>query len=81
MSNLQITNVDILDEIKDNFLTYAEEVLTDRAIPNAEDGLLSVNRKILHALHEHLKMTYKNPYKKCASVVGTTLQVSYYHGK
>ena len=36
-----ITEVDILDEAKDNFLTYAEEVLTDRAIPSAEDGLLS----------------------------------------
>lgn len=42
-----ITEVDILDEAKENFLTYAEEVLTDRAIPAAEDGLLSAQRKIL----------------------------------
>ena len=34
-----ITEVDILDEARDNFLTYAAEVLTDRAIPTAEDGL------------------------------------------
>ena len=46
MSNL-ITEVDILDEMKDCFLTYSEEVLTDRAIPSAEDGLLSVQRKLL----------------------------------
>lgn len=36
-----ITEIDILDESKDCFLTYASEVLTDRAIPAAEDGLLS----------------------------------------
>ena len=42
-----IQNVDILDEVKDNFLNYASEVLTDRAIPSAEDGLLSAQRKIL----------------------------------
>ena len=42
-----ITEVDILDEARDNFLTYSSEVLTDRAIPSAEDGLLSAQRKIL----------------------------------
>ena len=36
-----ITEIDLRDEARDNFLTYAEEVLTDRAIPAAEDGLLS----------------------------------------
>ena len=48
-----ITEVDILDEAKDNFLTYAEEVLTDRAIPAAEDGLLSV-MPLLVLLWQHL---------------------------
>ena len=33
-----ITEVDILDESRDCFLTYASEVLTDRAIPAAKDG-------------------------------------------
>ena len=42
-----ITEIDILEESKDCFLTYAEEVLTDRAIPAVEDGLLSAQRKIL----------------------------------
>ena len=51
-----ITEVDILDEAKDNFLTYAEEVLTDRAIPAAEDGLLSAQRKILWTMEDYLKM-------------------------
>lgn len=78
MSN--ITEIDILEEAKENFLTYTEEVLTDRAVPAAEDGLLSVHRKLLWTMEILLKMTSKTKYKKCASLVGSTLASSYYHG-
>lgn len=80
MSNL-ITEVDILDESKECFLQYAEEVLTDRAVPSAEDGLLSVHRKLIWTMEEILKMSSKSKYKKSASVVGTTLASSYFHGR
>ena len=76
-----IRNVDILDEAKDNFLTYASEVLTERAIPAAEDGLLSAQRKILWTMEDHLGMDNKSKTKKCNALVGTTLATSYYHGK
>jgi DNA gyrase subunit A len=75
-----ITNVDILNESKECFLTYSEEVLTDRAIPNAEDGLLSVHRKLIWTAEEVLKMNSKSKYKKSASIVGSTLASSYFHG-
>ena len=75
-----ITEVDILDESKECFLTYAEEVLTDRAIPSAEDGLLSVHRKLLWTMEEILGMDNKAKFKKSASVVGSTLASSYFHG-
>lgn len=80
MSNNLITEVDILDETKENFLTYAEEVLTDRAIPSAEDGLLSAQRKILWTMEDYLKMDSKSKTKKCNAVVGSTLATSYFHG-
>lgn len=79
MSNY-ITEIDILDEAKDCFLTYAEEVLTDRAIPAAEDGLLSSQRKILWTMEDHLKMDNKGKTKKCNAIVGSTLATSYFHG-
>lgn len=79
MSDL-ITNVDIIDESKECFLQYAEEVLTDRAVPSAEDGLLSVHRKLIWTMAEVLKMDSKSKFKKSASVVGTTLATSYFHG-
>lgn len=75
-----ITEVDILDEAKDNFLTYAEEVLTDRAIPAVEDGLLSAQRKILWTMEDYLKMDAKSKTKKCNAIVGSTLATSYFHG-
>lgn len=75
-----ITEVDICDEAQDNFLTYAEEVLTERAIPMAEDGLLDSQRKILWTMWEVLKMRKNKPEKKCAAVTGYTQSTSYYHG-
>ena len=75
-----ITEVDVLDEAKDNFLTYSEEVLTDRAVPSAEDGLLSVQRKIIWTIESVLKMTNSSKYKKSASLVGSTLSTAYFHG-
>ena len=75
-----ITEVDILDESKECFLTYSREVLTDRAIPSAEDGLLSVQRKILWTAEEILKMTNGSKFKKSASLVGSTLASAYFHG-
>lgn len=76
-----ITEVDIREESKDCFLTYGSEVLTDRAIPSAEDGLLSAQRKILWTMEDFLKMGSKSKAKKSNAVVGSTLATSYFHGK
>ena len=75
-----ITEVDILNEAKDCFLIYSEEVLTDRAIPAAEDGLLSAQRKILWTMESYLKMDNKSKTKKCNAIIGSTLATSYFHG-
>ena len=75
-----ITEVDIINESKDSFLTYASEVLTDRAIPAAEDGLLSAQRKLLWTMEDYLKMNNKGKTKKCNAIVGSTLATSYFHG-
>ena len=80
MENNFITEVDILDEAKETFLTYSEEVLTDRAIPAVEDGLLSAQRKILWTMEDYLKMDAKSKTKKCNAIVGSTLATSYFHG-
>lgn len=75
-----ITDVDIRDEARDNFLVYANEVLCDRAIPTAEDGLLSSQRKLLWTMEDYLKMDHTSKTKKCNALVGSTLSTSYFHG-
>lgn len=53
-----------------NFLQYASYVICDRAIPNLEDGLKPVQRRILHALHDK----DDGRFIKVANIVGHTMQ-------
>lgn len=76
----EIFDVKFNDESRQDFLTYSEEVLTERAVPSAEDGLLSSQRKLLWTMSEYLKMDSSSKTKKCQSVVGSTLLTSYFHG-
>ena len=41
-------NNDVLHELGTNFIEYAVAVNTDRAIPNATDGLKPVAKRILY---------------------------------
>ena len=75
-----ISEIDICEEARDCFLTYSAEVLTDRAIPTAEDGLLSGQRKILWTMEDYLKMNNKSKTKKSNGIIGSTLATSYFHG-
>lgn len=50
----------------ENFLFYASYVIKDRAIPDAEDGLKPVQRRILHSLFE----MDDGKFHKVANVVG-----------
>lgn len=56
--------------VDSNFLEYASYVICDRAIPNLEDGLKPVQRRILHALHDK----DDGRFIKVANVVGHTMQ-------
>ena len=53
-----------------NFLQYASYVICDRAIPNLEDGLKPVQRRILHSLQEK----DDGRFIKVANVVGHCMQ-------
>ena len=55
---------------REYFLQYASYVITDRAIPSAEDGLKPVQRRILHSLWEN----EDGRYNKVANLVGHTMK-------
>jgi len=77
MPNVKIT--DLVDEMKNNYLTYAEYVIRERAIPDVRDGLKPVHRRILWAMWEG---GYKStsPYRKSARVVGDCMGKYHPHG-
>ena len=56
--------------VDSNFLQYASYVICDRAIPNLEDGLKPVQRRILHSLHDK----DDGRFIKVANIVGHTMQ-------
>jgi topoisomerase-4 subunit A len=53
-----------------NFLSYASYVICERAIPNLEDGLKPVQRRILFSLHEK----DDGRFTKVANIVGHAMQ-------
>lgn len=55
-----------------NFLEYASYVIKDRAIPDVDDGLKPVQRRVLWALYQ----VYDGRTHKVANVVGNTM---HYH--
>ncbi len=61
------------------YFNYATEVITDRALPRVEDGLLPVQRRILYAMHA-MGLRHTTPYKKSARVVGEVLGKFHPHG-
>lgn len=58
------------DMMAANFIEYASYVIKDRAIPDLEDGLKPVQRRIMHALNE----MDDGRFHKVANVIGHTMQ-------
>jgi len=67
------------DVMHNSFMTYAEYVIMERALPRAEDGLKPVQRRILYTLYT-LGLTPDKPYKKSARIVGEALGKYHPHG-
>ena len=74
-----IIETPIIEEVEQSFLDYSLSVITDRAIPSAEDGLKPVARRILWDMFDK---GYKNEKKfvKCAQPVGDTMGRFHPHG-
>jgi topoisomerase-4 subunit A len=58
------------DLINENFIQYASYVIRDRAIPQLEDGLKPVQRRIMHSLYEK----DDGRFNKVANIVGHCMQ-------
>ena len=74
-----IIQTPIVQEVEQSFLDYSLSVITDRAIPSAEDGLKPVARRILWDMFDKGYMNNKKVVK-CAQPVGDTMGRFHPHG-
>ncbi|MEM8788012.1 MAG: DNA topoisomerase IV subunit A [Pseudomonadota bacterium] len=61
------------------YLTYALSTITDRALPDARDGLKPVHRRILYTMR-NLRLDPAGPFRKCAKITGDTMGNFHPHG-
>ena len=67
-NHLQLKSVSGM--FKNWFIDYASYVILERAVPEIDDGLKPVQRRILHAM----KRLDDGRYNKVANIVGFTMQ-------
>ncbi|HEY1860958.1 MAG TPA: DNA gyrase subunit A [Gemmataceae bacterium] len=72
--------LNIADELKDSYLTYAMSVIISRALPDVRDGLKPSQRRILVAMHD-LGLGPASSTTKCAGIVGETMKRYHPHGE
>ncbi len=77
--NGRIQQLDIQDEMRNSYLTYAMSVIISRALPDARDGLKPSQRRILVAMND-LNLGPNTARIKCAKITGDTSGNYHPHG-
>ncbi len=63
----------------ERYLQYALSTITNRALPDARDGLKPVHRRILYAMRG-LRLEPGTAFRKCAKIVGEVMGTYHPHG-
>jgi DNA gyrase subunit A len=77
---VNVTDIDIEDEMRESFMTFAMSVIIARALPDVRDGLKPAQRRILYAMHD-LNLTPGAQHRKCAKIAGDTSGNYHPHGQ
>jgi DNA gyrase subunit A len=75
----RFSQVNVEDEMRESYLSYAMSVIASRALPDVRDGLKPVQRRILYAMRE-MNLTPDKQHRKCAGVIGEVLKSYHPHG-
>lgn len=75
----KIKEVNISNEMRDNFLSYSMSVIIDRTLPDIRDGLKPVHRRVLWAMYS-IGNTPDKQHIKSANIVGEVLGKYHPHG-
>jgi topoisomerase-4 subunit A len=65
--------------LSERYLAYALSTITQRALPDARDGLKPVHRRILYGMRL-LRLDPDAAFKKCAKIVGDVMGAFHPHG-
>jgi len=76
----QPLETDLREAAEERYLSYALSVITSRALPDARDGLKPVQRRILYAMYQNLRLTAGARPRKSAAIVGEVLGKYHPHG-
>ena len=79
MNNDRVSLINVEDEMRESYLSYAMSVIASRALPDVRDGLKPVQRRILYAMREN-GMTPDKQHRKSAGVIGDVLKYYHPHG-
>ncbi|MCF6227944.1 MAG: hypothetical protein L3J82_04645, partial [Planctomycetes bacterium] len=79
-SDGRIEPLDIADEMRESYLTYAMSVIVSRALPDVRDGLKPSQRRVLVAMND-LNLGPSSKHRKCAKICGDTSGNYHPHGE
>jgi DNA gyrase subunit A len=79
VNNDRVSLINVEDEMRESYLSYAMSVIASRALPDVRDGLKPVQRRILYAMREN-GMTPDKQHRKSAGVIGDVLKYYHPHG-
>src|SRR3984885_7274857 len=69
----------LADALSQRYLAYALSTITQRALPDARDGLKPVHRRILYGMRL-LRLVPDGSFKKSAKIVGDVMGSYHPHG-
>ena len=75
-----IEEVALHEAAQERYLSYAMSVITSRALPDVRDGLKPVQRRILYAMFQNLRLTHQAKHRKSAAVTGEVMAKYHPHG-
>jgi DNA gyrase subunit A len=79
LNNDIVAQVNVEDEMRESYLSYAMSVIASRALPDVRDGLKPVQRRILYAMRE-MGLDPGKQHRKCAGIIGEVLKSYHPHG-
>lgn len=74
-----VEGAEIVEEMEKSYIDYAMSVIVQRALPNVEDGLKPVHRRILYAMHQ-MGLDNTKQTRKSAKITGETMGNFHPHG-